>query len=228
ARTVGLPGRAGEVPDRAQVVRDPPEPPAEPPPIAETPRENLGLAKPVETLPELAEPHQRRLLVQDRVDDTLGAASSLGKVCEAAQRLVEAGDGLAIGGTLPRREAGIAEITRGVVPHLGVAVAQPERHSVRVEAAGVERLDALGHPAMEQPAPRGEDASARDLTDPIVGEVESLAASVEHAAAHGLLAARRGLFLLEPRRSLKERELEFAPDDGRDGRECLPAVGQSL
>src|SRR5262249_57314762 len=121
---------------------------------------------------------------------------------------VEAGDGLAIGGTLPRRKAGVAEMTRGVVPHLGVAVVQPERQRVRVEVAGVERLDALGHPAMEQPAPRGEDASARDLPDPIVGEVESLAASVEHAAAHELLAATRGLFLLEHRRSLKERELE--------------------
>ena len=51
---------------------------------------------------------------------------------------------------------------------------------------------------------------------------------MQDAATHELLDTDRGLFLLDPSRPLKERELEFAADDRRDGRENLPALGQSL
>src|SRR4029453_8651596 len=89
---------------------------------------------------------------------------------------------------------------------------------------GVEGLQRLRDTAVEQPPTRKEKLTVHDLADPVVRELEVLAATVQDSMANQLLHAQRGLGFADVRRALEQREVERAPDHGRDGHQ-LAALG---
>ena len=97
-----------------------------------------------------------------------------------------------------------------------------------LRVAGVEIFERLRHPDVQPLPSRMQQLVVHDLANPLVGEVELFAEAVQHAAAHQLFDALGGVPFVEPRRALEEREIEFAPDDGRHRREMSAAVAQAL
>src|SRR5206468_11264365 len=69
---LGVLGRAVEVAERRETISEPTVDSAKPPTVSEASRQRFRLAKAVKASPELTQPHQRRLRVQNRVDDALG------------------------------------------------------------------------------------------------------------------------------------------------------------
>ncbi len=92
----------------------------------------------------------------------------------------------------------------------------------------MERLQRLGHPPVQELAPRRQDLRQRHLADGVVREVEALPHAVQHAAANQLFQALGSFLLVEPGGPLEEGEVELAPDDGRGGHERPTPLAERL
>ena len=66
-------------------------------------------------------------------------------------------------------------MVRGAVPDLGGPVVRAEGEGVGREPARVERLEALGDPAVQNDATGRQQVGVGDFPDPVVRELEALA-----------------------------------------------------
>jgi hypothetical protein len=85
--------RPGEGADQPEVVGEAGEDQAEPEAVVEAAGERFPLTEPFETPLEFAEPHQRDLLLEDRVEDPLRPFPALGEAPERLDVLFTSGNG---------------------------------------------------------------------------------------------------------------------------------------
>src|SRR5258708_37620953 len=68
----------------------------------------------------------------------------------------------------------------------------------------------------------------RYFANPLVGEIEAFANSMQHAPPHELFNALGGFPLVKPRGTLEEREIKLTSNDGRDRGEMPPTVAKAV
>src|SRR5262249_61452217 len=119
-------------------------------------------------------------------------------------------------------------VTRGGVRLSGGRLLEPARQLVIVKAGRVERLDGLPRSPMDQLPPRQENPAGDDLANTVMCEIEPLSQAMQDASPDQLLDAGCRLLVLEPRRSLQERKLEFTPDHRGHRGERLSSLRQPL
>ena len=224
SRLLGVLDRGVEVADRSEIVGEPAEDPAEPEAIAQRARDRFRLTQSREAALEFPEAHQRRLLLDDRVDESLRPHPIVGEIPKALEGGIERCDGLAVCRMITGRTARHVEMTCRVVPHLGVTVMQSQRERVRSEVSRVERLDPFGHAPVNQLSPRCEHPAPRHVADAVVREVEPLALALQDTPAHELFDAGGRLLLAEAGRTLEKGKLESAADHRGHGSERLRAL----
>ena len=129
--------------------------------VAERPGEHLRL---VEVLPHarpIAEREERVPEVDADVDGQLGRLPGLGEAAEGPERLLQVGNGLAVGGPRHGPEPRLAEIGDRLLPQLPAQGVMGQPLGLLGDALGREPLDGLGDagvqgalPVVEQPLVR--------------------------------------------------------------------------
>jgi hypothetical protein len=136
---------------------DPPEPVL----VAERPGEPLRLVEVVYHARPIAERDERVPEVEPEVDGQLGRLPGLGETAEGLERLLQVGNGLAVGGPRHGPEPSLAEIGDRLLPHLPAQGVVGQPLGLLGDALGREPLDGLGDagvqgalPVVEQPLVR--------------------------------------------------------------------------
>src|SRR5262245_49540856 len=122
----------------------------------------------------------------------------------------------------------MTKVHRRLPPEFAFAAVPAEGRIVRLQILRIHLLDGLRYLAMENLPLKHEEPVVDHLTDSLMGEVQSLSDSVENTPPHELLDAFGSIANAEPSGSLKNREFEFAADNGRHRCQLLGALAQSL
>ncbi|PYM92441.1 MAG: hypothetical protein DME04_15490 [Candidatus Rokuibacteriota bacterium] len=205
-----------------------PENLGEPTPIAEPLSDRDHLLEGLHLSLEVAERDQRRAQPSHHVVHPHHPLSALGELAQRGKRLLGAARRVAKRPSLRRSLRGLPQMFDGLVPDVGVTVVEADRQRLDVWVILPGSLQRLGDPPMEQLAAGRQDACVGDVANPVVGEVEALAQTMEDAPAHHLLDTGRRIVLGEPGNPMQQRELELAPDHGGHAGERVPAFGQAL
>jgi hypothetical protein len=179
------------------------------------------------TLP-LAEREKRAPEVEADVDGQLGRLPDLGETAEGPERLLQVGNGLAIGRPRHGPKPRLAEIANRLLQQLALEGMMGQPFDVLSQVVGVHRFDRLRDPPVEEHPPRREKLAVHHRADPVVREVETRTDALEHTPPDQLFDSHRGCFLRQPTRAPQESELELTADDGCDGGELTPALAEPL
>ena len=117
----------------------------------------------------------------------------LGQVADGLPGLLEHRQGFAVGRAPQRLRPGQTEVPHGLVPHLALAIVTAQRRVPALQLSRVQRVEGLGHAAMEQPGSGREDLPRRGGTDRVVAELEAFAHAAQDLSPHQLLDALRGI-----------------------------------
>ena len=122
------------------------------------------------------------------VDGQLGRLPGLGETAEGPERLLQVGNGLAVGGPRHGPEPGLAEIDDRLLPQLAAQGVVGQPLGLLGDALGREPLDGLGDAGVQGAPPLVEQAPVRDF----VGE-RVLERVLEVRKEPGLVEELRGL-----------------------------------
>ena len=95
--------------------------------------------------------------VEPQLGGLLARLTALGEVGQSRQRLLVAGDRVPLGVAQRGQDSRLGEIDDGLGPGFALAVVGAQGERVGLERAGVEGLERLRHPAVEQRAARGDE-----------------------------------------------------------------------
>ena len=137
--------------------------PREPVLVAERPGEHL---RRVEVLPharQFAERVERVPEVEVDVDGQLGRLPGLGEAAEGPERLLQVGDGLAVGGPRHGPEPRLAEVRDRLLPQLPAQGVVGQPLGLLGDALGREPLEGLGDAGVQGALPVVEQPPVRDF-----------------------------------------------------------------
>src|SRR5262249_52949316 len=93
---------------------------------------------------------------------------------------------------------------------------------------GIDVLESGNHASVEQPAAHGQQPVVGHVTEPVMGEIKSLADAVKDVRAHQRLDGGGGIRFPEVGRPLQQSKFKVAADHGRRREQMLTRVAQSL
>ena len=201
--------------------------------------ESLGLAQQLQHLPQLTELGQHQSQREADLERLLQRGPTLRQRVQGAERLCKPRPCILERRPRHRLVAGLPEIAHGLVRQFAAERVKGELLDLLAEAISIEwghgaddpradRLERLGHGAMEEPSARREQPAIRDLADPIVGEVQLVSHGLEHLVADYLLDRRRRVALVHLADGVEEREVEAPPDHRGHGDDLLTAPAEPV
>ena len=159
-----------------------------PPLIGQRPGQSFGFAKIRNDPRELAEGEERCAKVEAEVDRLLQRLPGLGQVLEGRERLLEAGDRLAVGRSSEGLGAGLTEVPHGLLPDLAPERVVRECLEMLDQAVGMESLDRIDDLGVQRPTPIVEQTPISDVVDQRVLEgvleIREQARLVEELTGH--------------------------------------------
>ena len=146
------------------------------------------------------------------VDGQLGRLPGLGETAEGPERLLQVGDGLAVGGPRHGPEPRLAEIGDRLLPQLPAQGVVGQPLDLLGDALGREPLDGLGDAGVQGALPLVEQAPVRDLVRERV-----LERVLEVREEPRLVEELRGLQVREPARAARPPARRRSPGAAAKG-----------
>jgi hypothetical protein len=99
---------------------------------------------------------------------------------------------------------------------------------VQLEVPGAQVLERVRRHDVQDPATWLDKLGVRYFANPLVGEIEAFANTMQHAPPYELFNALGGVRLVKPGGTLEEPEIKLTSNDGGDRGEMPPTVAKAV